>query len=314
MTLAKLRRLLMLLGACAGLTVVWAGGDRPTEFTNMGSIVNTRHNMTFRSTSGVDLLAGGVNGVLGSGWMADINPYGEVCVFCHTPHGADTDAPAPLWNRKLPTTTVYTTYDKLNTTSLTQTVTQPGAASLACLSCHDGQQAIDAIRNMPGSGKYQATPDNTFLNTWYGDTGEWNYHLSLSTGHMSTTGEAGCLSCHAPTGPVRAGDFTLGFISTDLRDDHPIGVHFPSANGDGTDFKAPTGSRAGALFFDENGNSRLDKQEIRLYDSGDGPQVECASCHDPHGVPSAGNGSKFFPTFLRKANGFSALCLTCHTK
>ena len=25
----------------------------------------------------------------------------EICVFCHTPHGADTAAPAPLWNKRL---------------------------------------------------------------------------------------------------------------------------------------------------------------------------------------------------------------------
>jgi hypothetical protein len=67
-------------------------------------------------------------------------------------------------------------------------------------------------------------------------------------------------------------------------------------------------------FFDLNGNGRPDTREVRVYDSGDGFEVECASCHDPHGVPSAGAGSSFIPTFLRVANAGSALCLTCHTK
>ena len=37
----------------------------------------------------------------------------EVCVFCHTPHGANLSAPgaAPLWNRSVPTTGSYTMYN-----------------------------------------------------------------------------------------------------------------------------------------------------------------------------------------------------------
>jgi cytochrome c553 len=72
--------------------------------------------------------------------------------------------------------------------------------------------------------------------------------------------------------------------------------------------------------------------------SGEGSEVECASCHDSHGVPSAGAGSRFNPSFLRVNNGIgegmnydgntpttagisgivsdgaSALCQTCHAK
>ena len=50
------------------------------------------------------------------------------------------------------------------------------------------------------------------------------------------------------------------------------------------------------------------------FESGDGFEVECGSCHDPHGVPSGGNGSAFLPTFLRVTNAGSAVCLTCHNK
>jgi hypothetical protein len=35
---------------------------------------------------------------------------------------------------------------------------------------------------------------------------------------------------------------------------------------------------------------------------------------DSHGVPSGGAGSKFNPTFLRKTNVASAVCLTGHNK
>lgn len=293
-------------------TLTFAGADRPTEFTNRDSIVNTRHNMTQRSVAGANLLDGTPN--TGSTGMMDTsrNDYGEICVYCHTPHGAAINAVAPLWNRALPTSTTYQTYNQLNTTTLTQVVSQPGGSSLACLSCHDGQQAVDAIINMPGSGKYDPAPGFAFLETWPSAPGA---HLGLSADNV------GCLSCHAPGGFAfanSAGDFTVAAIGTDLRNDHPVGVNYPTVNGGSTDWKAPSGSvsRAGVVttFFDENANSRMDKGDIRLYGSGIDSRVECASCHDPHGVPSAGPGSVFNPTFLRKTNAGSVVCLTCHTK
>ncbi|MDP2369627.1 cytochrome c3 family protein [Rhodoferax sp.] len=306
----RLRIPWLVLGAVLVMPLALAGPDRPTEFTNQGGITNTRHNMTQRSATGTDLLAGAPNSG-GAGIMdSSRNNYGEVCVYCHTPHGANTNAAAPLWNRTLPTSTVYQTYNTLNTSSLTQTVSQPGAASLPCLSCHDGQQAVDAIINMPGSGRYKAVPDTAFLNTWPSPSGS---HDGLNN--------VGCLACHNPSAPgfaVTAGDFTIFAIGTDLRNDHPVGVNYPTASGASTDWKAPSGSvtRGSVVttFFDENSNSRMDKGDIRLYGTGSDSRVECASCHDPHGVPSGGAGSTFLPTFLRKTNTGSAVCLTCHNK
>lgn len=283
----------------AGLNVALAA-EYPTQFSNQDSITNTRHNMTQSSVAGL------------AGAMVTVrNNYGEVCVYCHTPHGANTAAAAPLWNRTLPVTTVYTTYDKLNTSSLTQTVYQPGAASLPCLSCHDGSQAIDAIINMPGAGQYFATPDPTKWVVWSAATGQ-----TKSTQHRTLIQ---CMACHTDnTGSEVATDFTAFVIGTDLRNDHPIGVTFPTSSGVGTDWNTPGGTKAvSALtnkFFDETPNGRMDKNEIRLYDSGNGASVECASCHDPHGVPSGAAGSTFNPTFLRKTNVASAVCLTCHAK
>jgi Doubled CXXCH motif (Paired_CXXCH_1) len=279
-----------------------ADTDLPTKFSNRGSIGNTRHNLTQRQVSG-----GGPAGVLMDPYR---NDYEEVCVYCHTPHGANRTVNAPLWNRTMKSNT-YQTYDLLNTASLTQPVTQPGINSLTCLSCHDGTTAVDSIINMPGAGRYNAaqeTVENTdFLNNqWDNRRGpDATTHARLAPGE--------CLACHsAGAGVVGAGatDFTVG---TDLRNDHPVGILFPPA-GAGTDFKEPTRREARLAYFDNNGNARADPAEIRLYNSGEGYEVECASCHDPHGVPSAGPGSVFNPTFLRVANGASAVCLTCHTK
>lgn len=301
------RAWLVLIAGVVLAQMVMAANDVPTGFSMQGGIINTRHNMS-QST-----LTDTGNG--GAGMMnASRNRYGEVCVYCHTPHGANTSAAVPLWNRSIPTIS-YTTYDQLNTSTLTQTVYQPGAASLPCLSCHDGTQAIDAIINMPGSGGYSATPDPTKWVPKGAGTGKSSVHRYMGPGALS------CMSCHNSTDPGYEGiatDFEVFVVGTDLRNMHPIGVKFPTAYGGDTDWNAPSGTiTKGSVvsrFFDDNNNGRMDKQEIRMYDSGNGATVECASCHDPHGVPSTDAGSVIRPTFLRKSNDNSSVCMTCHNK
>lgn len=286
--------------ACLVTGIAVAGPDRESTFNNANGIINTRHNMT-QSTMGTGQ-AGQMN--------SSRNDYGQVCVYCHTPHGANTSVAAPLWNRTTRQTT-YTTYDLLGTGSLTQPVTQPGANSLTCLSCHDGQTAIDSVVNMPGSGGWDPNQmidsTNEFLNSWPG-TAARDSHLGMT--------ETGCLVCHQPGGFgelfPNAPDFKAFAIRTDLTDDHPVGIRFPVGN---SDFNQPEAWQNNALYFDRDGNQRMSSDEIRLYSTGEGPEVECASCHDPHGVPSNGSGSNFIKSFLRVDNDTgSAVCMTCHNK
>jgi predicted CXXCH cytochrome family protein len=60
----------------------------------------------------------------------------RVCIFCHTPHGARSEA--PLWNRR-DSSAYYTPYDSL---SITAKPGQPTGSSKLCLSCHDGTIAL----------------------------------------------------------------------------------------------------------------------------------------------------------------------------
>lgn len=276
-----------------------------TKATNVGGITNTRHNLT-QSYLGA-----------GSSIMDPFrNNYGEVCVYCHTPHGANTTVALPLWNRTIKSTT-YSTYDTLGTTTLTQTVKQPGRNSLSCLSCHDGTVAIDSIINMPGSGGYnkaqETTQNDAFLNTWKGNSGGG----AAPTHAGMNSGSTNCLLCHnIPNSEPAIPNWGVAYIGTDLTNDHPVGIHFPNP-GPGVDFNQPTKQNGSAIaFFDTDGNGRADPNNIRLYDSGNGNgySVECASCHDPHGVPSGGVGSANNPVFLRISNAGSAVCLTCHVK
>jgi len=303
-------------GAAAWALQAGAGGDVPTRFTNQGSIKNTRHNLTQA-------------GIPGQIFMdAHRNDYEEVCVYCHTPHGSNTNVSAPLWNRARSTAT-YTTYDQLGTTSLTQTVTAPGPNSITCLSCHDGTLAIDSVINMPnqnsagqGNDNYwpngaTTPPSSAFLNSWQNVSGNnpTDNHAVLGAPDVQSGGATtvGCMVCHSRGSPFpSAADFAAFVIGTDLTNDHPIGVNMPA--GANVDFNPVTGVAAGVAFFDDNGNGRPDTDEVRLYDTGDGPEVECASCHDPHGVPSGGQGSVFIRSFLRVDNAQSNVCLTCHVK
>ncbi len=265
-------------------------GWGPTAASNVDSVSNTRHNLSLSFAS----------------WRAFMDPYfnnyGEVCVYCHTPHGANSSAQgAPLWNRQVPTT-VYTLYNQATMTG--QSASAPGPNSLTCLSCHDGTIAIDAIINMPGPDGYDETLmlNEAFLDSWAGDIS----HQPMN----SSTGVEGCTRCHYAGNGWNIPDLELYTVGPDLSDDHPIGITLPVSS----EFRVLTGMLPGKMqFFDKDSDNIADNDEIRLYDSGSGYEVECASCHDPHGVMNP-NGDTFISGFLRVSNEGSAVCLTCHVK
>lgn len=301
------------------------GWDPDSLASNTGSIVNTRHNLTLSYNTAEDI---------GQGAVMDFfrNNYGEVCVYCHTPHGANRQINAPLWNRTV-NSGEYTIYDTPTTLGLEGRLNMPGPSSLTCLSCHDGTIAIDSILNMPGSGRYGnneiGTANLEFLDQWpaAGGTGRVGTHYTLGdpAGAGNSVAASTCTNegCHASKGAARA-DFRAFVLGTDLRDDHVIGIIFPTTFGPGIDYNEPDIVIPGKwAFFDSNGSGYPEKYEVRLYDNGAGPAVECASCHDPHGIPSNGAGTEFIPSFLRVSNstpndantgGPSGLCLTCHAK
>lgn len=110
-------------------------------------VASTPHNLSV-SNGGTDPTSGAV--------LVD---YGEICVYCHTPHGGQVDA--PLWNRNFNTGGGYTMY-----TSATLDMTidgQPTGISQACLSCHDGTIGLDVIINAPNAfaGTIPATTPGT---------------------------------------------------------------------------------------------------------------------------------------------------------
>ena len=93
----------------------------------------------------------------GTGTGSKLTGTTEICVFCHTPHGASTGAATGglLWNRAAPAVGGYTLY---TSTTVDSTFLQPGGNSNMCFSCHDGVTSIDNVVNRPGSGGYTAAP------------------------------------------------------------------------------------------------------------------------------------------------------------
>lgn len=238
----------------------------------------------------------------GSGQVNTQTNTQQICVFCHTPHASNTGVSAPLWNKGTPSTT-YTTYSTANSSTIDGQVLAVGSVSAACLSCHDGSQAMDNLVNAPGTGGLNAS---------------------------------GSKRGYAWTGPASGTGLVSGIanLSGDLTNDHPIGIEYCGGGLSGTgttvsgtckdlDFKN-SGSTNGVktksinsqqVFWVDSGSvaDNRDKGDIilftRTFSAGARPSVECASCHDPHKAKGSDDVN-----FMRVATAGSAICLACHTK
>jgi predicted CXXCH cytochrome family protein len=280
----------------------------------MAGIADTKHNLG-GSTNNGRILAGGT-----APWGYNYtNATTEICVFCHTPHGADSSAAVPLWNRTLSTAS-YQTYASLGTATLDGSDRPVGGVSLACLSCHDGTQAMNTVINSPGSN---TTGDVNI-------DGAGNY--IIAPGAVMTPGD-GLPTCRE-AGTSNCGGFRefnmmsqvpgeMIYLSTDLRNDHPISIEYAGAGPtgavvDGNDgfhdaFSATSGGTNTTVWYVDSSSPGVQsgpktKSDFPLYNDGPGGDalVECATCHDPHSNNR---------TFLRLPNNNgSAVCLSCHNK
>ena len=89
------------------------------------------------------------NSVTGTSHDLTINPeiIGSLgtCGYCHGAHS--TIPQLPLWERT-GTVSLFTLYASI---TIKSDVEQPGSTSLACLSCHDGVTAFDAVNGSTGT-------------------------------------------------------------------------------------------------------------------------------------------------------------------
>ncbi len=240
-----------------------AGADRISD------IRNTKHNLS----------------VSGPGEVRATSED-ELCVFCHTPHGANQEAPAPLWNRELS----GSTYIPYNSSSMDAIgIGQPGGTSKLCLSCHDGTIAIGSVNVLNG-----ATTD--------GNPGT----ADIS---MSGTGVGGTM----PAGEGESTGFTRR-LGTDLTNDHPVSFSYTDslALQDG-ELRLPSATP-------EIGNRVPGfRPDIPLIDD----QLQCTACHDPHIRDTVEANIKFlrlnrFQQVEPLEGAFDQsrdqICLACHEK
>ncbi len=171
----------------------------------------------------------------------------EICVFCHTPHGASTDSETSsfLWNRINPQGP--NTYNMYSSTTFTAADAKPTGVSMMCMSCHDGVTsiAVNTLLNtppVPGNSNPVVTIDPSSglaspgaIGNAYNGVGGWKANI----------GE---------TDPLVAGPYTIN-----LTNDHPISFTWLAGK---AGYYAP-----GAQ-----------DPSLRLFNN----RVECATCHKVH--------------------------------
>ena len=257
------------------------------QSASISDVRNTRHNLSASGTGTVKA-----------------SSESQVCVFCHTPHGA-TLGESPLWNRKLGVTP-YTPYtsSSLDANAIQGALDGPGGSSKLCLSCHDGTLAIGSVNVLNGVGS--ATTPGT---------------VSIS---MTGTGGGGAI----PDGSGASSGFTRN-LGVNLTNDHPISLNYTGvlALRDGElrlvdanqQYPAGTGTTIGV-------RSAGYRPALPLEPTGPGGigQIQCGTCHDPHVRET--NASKGNQKFLRQ-NRFQeaapspalntandTICVNCHDK
>lgn len=119
-------------------TNAWPAGT--TSYSDTSSYLATANPNTYKADTGGD------------------NPRRlQICVFCHTPHNANVEGGAPLWNRSFSSQT-FSRYSsatlEIRLTAATRTAAgydtpgwQPDGSSKLCLSCHDGVSSLGTLVN-----------------------------------------------------------------------------------------------------------------------------------------------------------------------
>jgi hypothetical protein len=271
----------------------------------ISDVRNTKHNFSAQALP--QLLDADGNPVLRDVVAVEEN---QICVFCHTPHGANTiniggpgdQVNAPLWNRNL-SGAQYQVYGSnigaSGTASVDADIPQPNGVSKLCLSCHDGTLAIGAVNVLNGTTR--STP--------------------LA---MQGTGVGG----EMPPGMGDLSGYTR-HLGTNLTNDHPISmVYDENLVAQDGELRAPENEETIYVRRLEplpGGNAKATAHLEPTAQSTTGGLVQCSSCHDPHIRDTNVPNIKFLRLNRLQTTehplsdqNFSAqydiICLACHEK
>jgi nitrate/TMAO reductase-like tetraheme cytochrome c subunit len=120
-----------------------------------------------------------------------------------------------------------------------------------------------------------------------------------------------CQFCHTNTNTKRAKNISR--IYANEAGHHPVDIEYPPTNNRADEFNLPNARDGKIIFFDNNGNRKLDHDEIRLYPDKAIAELTCASCHREHSKSTVA-GEHPDDDYLRGTNLDGELCVTCHRK
>jgi predicted CXXCH cytochrome family protein len=195
------------------------------------AITNSKHDLSSGSTAAIKSTA-----------------TDQICVFCHTPHKAQSTQ--LLWNHTASLNTTISWGGVTQTSGGTVLPTSLSTRSMRCLSCHDGSVAIGDVTNFGGTA------------TILGVTG---------------TGVDG-------SGKLTDSYYLIG-TSGNLGGNHPVGIPYPGQSGTYNGIATTVTSGAGTGYVAAATINGSATTNIKLFADPTNTSVygiECSSCHDVH--------------------------------
>jgi hypothetical protein len=265
----------------ARILAVAAIASMSASYAFAGGAAGTGINGTFHDISYL--------GNAGQGFNAD--QYQRVCVFCHTPHNAQstsgTGVVAPLWNHAITTqnmgTQPYQWAAPANLPISFNTTDYLIGPSRLCESCHDGSLAADA----------------------HGGVGTGNNGTHVLSGNNAITD----LSVTHPIGFLYADAVTNRNTTGGIQEvADPSSFYLrsvPITSGGASAMNTQPAQRAATGFT--YGTKRISDTLYSGY-------MTCASCHDVHNTNNVVGSVGGYNYFLWAPEEGSAICLSCHIK
>lgn len=244
----RLTRLLSILGfGIFCLVVSVQMGDAAVGRLGDGNGVNSHpHNLSNLSSSAVHAAVGETD---------------QICIFCHTPHGASASA-SPLWNRKDPDGPVggfllYGGALGIKTIEAADYKTDsasgyPNGSTRMCMSCHDGVTAIGTVLNggdiapsltsMTANGTVDLSTSHpvSFVYTQPVRDALGGTFLSAPAGWLDSSNRMQCTTCHDPHVDTRDGTYNL-----------PMWANYTGELNSDSDYKSTCNACHGATYNPE---------------------------------------------------------------
>ncbi len=207
----------------------------------------------------------------------EFNSATATCYFCHYPHHVQSTR--ALWRRQTPAAWGWVAGS--TTTLGTLLPANVNAASIRCLSCHDGTTSSGTVQYYQTYGSaasaINAFPKNATNPT---DFLTANTIFNLANGTINTNVSQN--------------------LDSSANGNHPVSIAYPPALG-GTNYYGTNTTCVGpgiTTCLVNTGNPQGNQVKI------DGTQIECTSCHEPHNYY---NNTRFL-----RAGG--TICIACHNK